>query len=136
MTEAPDDRTLEPMERTDTSGPKHAGPRQGGWFTGVLRCIGKFVVECVGEFVGEFILQALSCLLLAGVVIGVVWGWHRSPGLTLGTLAVLLLGAVAVFTLWRNPGPGWARRVGVALLTVLAVLVAWFVLYGSNCGCV
>ncbi|MEV4973850.1 hypothetical protein [Streptomyces scopuliridis] len=107
---------------------------------GGLRPAWKFLKELVEEFVGEtvleMVLQALSCLLLVGVVLGVLWGWRQSPELTLGAVAVLLIGAVAAITAWRHPGPLRARRMGATLLTVLLVLAVWFLLYGSNCGCV
>lgn len=144
MTVTPDDRAPESggpiagSRRPAASEHGHGRSRRRGRGRPhrVAARIGELLGELVGEAVGDFAVQALSCLLLVGVVIGVTWGRHRSPGITLGTLAVLLLGPVAVYTLRRHTGPGWARRMGTVLLAVLAAVVVWFVLYGSNCGCV
>ncbi|MFG2624073.1 hypothetical protein [Streptomyces sp. NPDC048473] len=114
------------MAQTVTSGRKH-----GGW-----RRAWEWGKEIVVEFVGEAILQVLSCLLLAGAVFGAFWGWRESPELTLGAVAVLLIGAVAAIAARRHPGPLRARRMGATLLSVLVLLALWFIGYGSNCGCV
>ncbi|WP_327286795.1 hypothetical protein [Streptomyces sp. NBC_01198] len=93
--------------------------------------IGEFVVESVGEVV----VQIVSCLFLIGVGAGFYWAWQRSAALTSGAVVVLFPGAVVVFTQLRHPGPFRVRRVGLTLVTVLVVLVVWFLLYGTNCDC-
>ncbi|QXE38286.1 hypothetical protein KQY30_32695 [Streptomyces sp. GMY02] len=94
-----------------------------------------FLVETVGEIVFDAVVQVVSCALLVGVVVGLVWGWRRSPELTLGATAVLLTGALAAVTAWRHPGPLRAKRMLATGLTALLVLAGWFILYGSNCQC-
>jgi protein-S-isoprenylcysteine O-methyltransferase Ste14 len=126
MTTTPDDQSPAQRAQTTVRGLVRSG----------LRHVWEGVKELVLEFVGESILQALSCLLLVGAVFGAYWGWRQSPELTLGAVAVLLIGTVVTITAWRNPGPLRARRVGATLLTVLLALALWFSLYGSNCGCV
>lgn len=129
MTMAPDDPL--PVEAPATARRRKRGGLRRSW-----KCLKELVVEIVGEFVGEIVLQVLSCLLLVGAVLGLLWGWRQSPELTLGAVALLLIGTVAGITAWRHPGPLRARRMGATLLTVVLVLALWFILYGSNCGCV
>ncbi|MGW3661270.1 hypothetical protein ACWD6R_39085, partial [Streptomyces sp. NPDC005151] len=99
------------------------------------RTIWAWIKEFVLEFVSEGILQLLSCLLLIGTAAGVYWGWQQSPALTSGAIAVLLIGVVVAITVWRRPGPLRVRRLGLTLMTVLLFLALWFLLYGTNCGC-
>ncbi|MFE2031967.1 hypothetical protein ACFXBB_01665 [Streptomyces scopuliridis] len=129
MSTTPDDRL--PVEAQATARRRKRGGLRRTW-----KCLKELVGELVGEFVGEMLVQVLSCLLLLGVALGLIWGWRRSPELTLGAIAVLLIGTVTAITAWRHPGPLRARRMGATLLTVLLVLALWFILYGSNCGCV
>ncbi|MFD7260395.1 hypothetical protein [Streptomyces sp. NPDC059874] len=126
MTTTPDDASPAPAAHITV--PKHQH--------GLLRRVGEGIKEVLADFVGEFIVQTVSCLLLAGIGLGLIWGWSKSPELTLGAVAVLLIGSVTAITAWRSPGPLRVRRIGATLLTVLVVLALWFVLYGSNCGCV
>ncbi|MFI9628710.1 hypothetical protein [Streptomyces sp. NPDC052042] len=130
-------RTAAPAAGTDPSGRKHRSPRGAGTrLKDVGLGVGRFLKAVVDEAVGELVLQVLSCLLLLGVGAVLLRGWSVSPVLALGAAALLLFGGVAAFTVWRHPGPGRARRMGVVLFTVVGGLVAWFVMYGSNCGCV
>ncbi|MFE2288627.1 lysine transporter LysE [Streptomyces sp. NPDC059443] len=125
MTTTPDDQS-----------PAHGAPAVPVEEHSGLRRVWEGIKEFVGEAVGEVILQVLSCLLLAGAALGAHWSWSRSPGLTLGAAAVLVIGTVAAVTAWRHPGPLRARRMGATLLTVLLALALWFILYGSKCGCI
>jgi hypothetical protein len=102
---------------------------------GRLRAAWNSFRQFVEETVGEMLFEKVSCLLLAGVAAGAYVGWQRSPALTMGALVVLLLGAVAAITAWRHPGPLRARRMGATLVGVFVGPALWFVMYGSNCGC-
>ncbi|WP_370081482.1 hypothetical protein [Streptacidiphilus sp. MAP12-16] len=94
------------------------------------------IKEIVLDTVGEVLVQVLSCLLLAALAAGVFWSWQRSSRvLASGALVLLAIGAVATITRWRHPGPLRLRQLGVTLLIVLLLLGLWFLLYGSNCGC-
>ncbi|MEV6425273.1 hypothetical protein [Streptomyces sp. NPDC051662] len=128
--------TTRPVDPSPKEARATARRRKGGRLRRTWKFLKELVEETVGEFIMESGLQLLSCLLLVGVVLGLLWGWRQSPELTLGAVAVLLIGTVAAITAWRHPGPLRARRMGATLGAVLLVLALWFLLYGSNCGCV
>ena len=102
---------------------------------GAMRKAWEWLTELVGEFVGDAVIEVISCILLAGAVLGLVRGWGRSPELTLGAVAVLVLGSAAVITAWRHPGRLRARRLGGTLGAMILALALWFVLYGVACDC-
>ncbi|MFI1176999.1 hypothetical protein [Streptomyces melanogenes] len=111
------------------------GPgRQHGFLRGVLG----FLTDLLEDFLGEVAVQAVSCALLIGVLLGLVWGWGQSPALTLSTVVILLTGAVgtvAAFKARNHPDHRWPWLLGAAMLTTVGAVAVWFILYGSNCGC-
>ncbi|WP_331723737.1 MULTISPECIES: hypothetical protein [unclassified Streptomyces] len=98
----------------------------------------EFLAEQIGEFLAEIVAQVVSCALLIGVLFGLIWGWGRSPALTLSTVIVLLAGtvaAVAAVEARSHPGRRWPWLLGSALLSMVSAVALWFLFYGSNCEC-
>ena len=115
-----------PTSQTETAPP----PEQAG--AGRTRSAFK---EITLDLVGEGAVQTISCLLLAAAGFGVFWSWQHSPVLAVAALVLLVTGTVVAVTVWRHRGPLRARTLGTTLLTLLLLLALWFLLYGSNCGC-
>lgn len=106
---------------------------------GLVRAGGRKLGEIVGEILGEGVLWALSCLVLAGVVVAVRWGWSHAPVVTVGVLGAvagaICLGLVTLWGFVRGPGgPLGRRRPWATAALALTVVVAFWLSYVTM-GC-
>jgi hypothetical protein len=101
----------------------------------VIRGVGSFLREFLGELAGEVVLTVVSCLAVLGLALAFVWGWERSPLLTVGVGgAVLAFLGYGGWELLRPARPGRRGRLAGAAGATFA-LAAVLIGYASSCGC-
>ncbi|MFF3582272.1 hypothetical protein [Streptomyces mirabilis] len=101
----------------------------------MIRGIGSFLKELLEEIVGEAVLTVLACLAVAGLALGFVWGWERSPLVTGGAGgAVLAFLGYGGWELLRPARPGRRGRLAGVAAATFAVAAA-FIAYAWSCTC-
>jgi hypothetical protein len=110
---------------------EHGPNRPSGVWRRLSSGFGSFTFGALGDVV----LTALACALLAGTVLGAVWGWRHHPTLTVSAGALLV--AFLCYGAWSlRPGRvGRRGRLAVVAVATLVVIGVWLSYALPYCGC-